>query len=112
VVGQLVWSGFEVPLFAGQEEMGETGETGEDFDLFSRRMPAFNGTELNSVTALRSKLERRIKNNILTGLTVSPVSQIVPPALLSGYQSQETPRSELSHYVFVVRINILRPSRV
>jgi hypothetical protein len=50
-------------------ETGETRETGEDFDLFRRRMPAFNGTELNSVTALRSKLERRIKNNILTGLT-------------------------------------------
>jgi hypothetical protein len=27
-------------------ETGETCETGEGFDLFRRRMPAFNGTEL------------------------------------------------------------------
>jgi hypothetical protein len=43
LVGEFVLSGFEVPCLEGQEEMGETGETretGEDFDLFTRRMPA------------------------------------------------------------------------
>jgi hypothetical protein len=48
-VGQLVWSHFELRLVEGQGEMGETGETretGENFDLFRRRTPALNGTEL------------------------------------------------------------------
>ena len=39
VVGQLSWSGFELPLSEGQGERGKTGKTGEDFDLFRRRMP-------------------------------------------------------------------------
>jgi hypothetical protein len=46
---QLICSGFEILLLKGQGETGETGETretDEDFDLFRRRIPAFNGTEL------------------------------------------------------------------
>ena len=64
VAGQL-WSGFEILLLEGQWEMGETGETretGEDVDLFRRRMPALNGTELkfsNSPRSIREELLRR-----------------------------------------------------
>jgi hypothetical protein len=63
-------------------ETGETRETGEDFDLFRRRMPAFNGTELKlSNNPPMSELvvvdtrcfhgihPRRSNNKILTGLT-------------------------------------------
>jgi hypothetical protein len=61
-VGQLAWSGFELPLSEGQGQRGETRKTGEDFDLFRRRMPAFNGTELK----LNNNL--RLTTSILTGL--------------------------------------------
>jgi hypothetical protein len=61
-VAQLVWSAFEMPLFEGRGEIGETGETretGEEFDLFRRRMPAFNGTELKFSNNPRSNPDRR-----------------------------------------------------
>jgi hypothetical protein len=50
--------------------MGETGETGEDFDLFQRPIPAFNGTELKfSLPFSHDRPEWRSNSNILTGLT-------------------------------------------
>ena len=62
----------EVPLLGGQGKMGETGETcetGENFDLFKRRMPAFNWNRIEFSNSPRSNPERRSYNNILTGLT-------------------------------------------
>jgi hypothetical protein len=60
--GQLVRPDFDVLPLEGEGEMGETGETretGENFDLFKRRMPAFNGTELKLSNSPRSNPERR-----------------------------------------------------
>ena len=48
LLGQLLSSRFEMPRMEGQVEMGETGETGEDFDLLRREMSAFKGQSENS----------------------------------------------------------------
>jgi hypothetical protein len=40
-------------------ETDETCETGEGFDLFRRRIPAFNGTLLKFSNSPRSNPERR-----------------------------------------------------
>ncbi len=47
-------------LGAGLRDMEwETGETGEAFDLFRRRMPDFRGIELKFINRPRSRPERR-----------------------------------------------------
>jgi hypothetical protein len=46
----------------GQGKRGKTGETGEKFDLFRRRTPALNGTELKFSNSPRTS------NGILIGL--------------------------------------------
>jgi hypothetical protein len=81
--------------------MGETGETGEDFDLFQRPIPAFNRTELKfSLPFSHDRPEWRSNSNILTGLTGltgladPPFCQI--EWLVSG---QEISRSESTHYL-------------
>jgi hypothetical protein len=72
-VGQFVWPGFDVPLLERQEKGGETGETGEEFDLFAGSA-GFIREELirwRQWVAISSmiELERRSNNSILTGLT-------------------------------------------
>jgi hypothetical protein len=80
VGGQLAWSGFEKPLFSGQGEMGEIGETRETGEKREELLRRTDGVTVHSTIGP----EWRSNNNLLTGLTVSPVSQILPPALLSG----------------------------